>query len=125
MGEVVERHVRLEDGFAFVATEDDTPVGLIAVYRRSLPQPLAEFQEGFINIIEVSPSHRRRGIGWQLVEMAIMRCRSAGFYQVSAWSSEDKLEAISMWKTLGFTLCPAAQYPRGQEVRGYLVAHRL
>ena len=39
MGEVAERHIRLEDGFALVAMDGKTPVGLIAVYRRRLPDP--------------------------------------------------------------------------------------
>ena len=62
MGEVAERHIRLADGFAFVAMDDETPVGLIAVYARRLPPPLSGTSEGFINIIEVAEAYRRRGI---------------------------------------------------------------
>lgn len=125
LGEVAQRHIRLEDGFALVAMEGETPVGLIAVYRRRLPPPLAETFEGFINIIEVSAARRRQGIGRRLVEMAIERCRAMGLHQVRAWSSEDKTEAIPMWKALGFALCPATERPGGREVKGYFVAHRL
>jgi len=125
IGEMAERHIRLTDGFAFVALEDEKPVGLIAVYRSSLPPPLSETDEGFINIIEVSKDHRRRGIGRRLVEMSIERCRSQGLCQLRAWSSEDKTEAIPMWKALRFALCPATEHPRGIEVKGYFVALRL
>ena len=125
MGEVAERHIRLTDGFAFVAMDGETPVGLIAVYRRGLPPPLLETYEGFINIIEVAEAFRRRGIGRRLVEMSIERCRARGLHQIRAWSSEDKTEAIPMWKTIGFTLCPATGRPRGLEVKGYFVAHQL
>jgi GNAT superfamily N-acetyltransferase len=125
MGEVAERHIRLTDGFTFVAMEGQTPIGLIAVYRRHLPPPLPETQEGFINIIEVSKAYRRQGIARRLVEMSIERCRTLGLHQVRAWSSEDKTEAIPMWKALGFALCPATEHPRGLEVKGYFVAYKL
>ena len=125
MGEVAERHVLLEDGFAFVAMDGETPVGLIAVYRRCLPPPLSETFEGFINLIEVAEAYRRHGIGRWLVEMSLQRCRSQGLHQIRAWSSEDKTEAITMWKALGFALCPATEHPRGLEVKGYFAAHQL
>lgn len=125
MGEVAERHIRLADGFAFVAMDGETPVGLIAVYKKRLPPPLTETCEGFINIIDVAEGHRRQGIGRRLVEMAIERCRAQGLHQLRAWSSDDKTEAIPMWKALGFALCPATEHPRGQEVKGYFVALQL
>ena len=122
MGEVAENHIRLEDGFAYVALDGDTPVGIIAVYRRRLPAPLPETYEGFINIIEVADSHRRCGLGRRLVAMSVERCRKQGLRQVRAWSSEDRTAALSMWKALGFALCPATEHPRGVEVKGYFVA---
>ena len=78
MGDVAERHIRLDDGYAIVALDGQVPVGLIAVYRRGLPDPLQETDEGFINIIEVAESHRRRGIGRRLVEMSLERSRQEG-----------------------------------------------
>jgi ribosomal protein S18 acetylase RimI-like enzyme len=98
MGDIAKRHIRLKEGFAFVAMDVQTPVGVIAVYRRRLPDPLPETFEGFINIIEVAKSHRRRGIGRRLVEMSIVRCQDEGLYQIRGWSSDDKSEAIPMWK---------------------------
>jgi len=125
MGEVIGRHIRLEDGFAFAALDGDRPVGIIAVYRRRLPPPLLQTDEGFINIIEVSEGYRRQGIGTRLVELSLERCRALRLHQVRAWSSEDKTEAIPMWKALGFALCPATEHPRGLEVKGYFVARQL
>ncbi len=125
MGEVAERHILLADGFAYVAMVDETPVGLIAVYRRRLPPPLLETHEGFINIVQVTEAFRRHGIGRRLVEMSIERCRALGLHQIRGWSSEDKTEAIPMWKALGFALCPATEHPQGLEVKGYFVAYQL
>ena len=125
MGNVAERHIRLEDGFAIVAMDADTPIGVIAVYRRPLTEPLPETHEGFINIIEVAETYRRRGIAKRLVQMSIERCRNQRLYQIRAWSSEGKTQAIHMWKSLGFALCPATVHPSGIEVNGYFVAHPL
>lgn len=125
MGEVAERHIRLSDGFAFVALDGEIPVGLIAVYRRCLPPPLSETYEGFINIIEVSEVHRRRGIGRRLIEMSIERCRIQKLHQIRGWSSEDKTEAILMWKASGFALCPATEHHQGLEIKGYFFAYQL
>jgi GNAT superfamily N-acetyltransferase len=122
MGEVAERHIRLEDGYALVALDGDKPVGLIAVYRRQLADPLCDTDEGFINIIEVAEAHRRQGIARRLIQMSIERSRKEGHHQLRAWSSAGSADdAIRMWKALGFALCPATVHPRGQEVKGYFV----
>ncbi len=119
------RHMHLTDGFTLLALDAGVPVGLISVYWRDLPAPLAEVQEGFIDIIGVSATHRRRGIATTLVAMAAARARAQGAYQLRAWSSEDKTEAIPLWQRLGFGLCPATVYPGGVTVRGYFVAQVL
>ena len=125
LGDVAARHIHLEDGFTLVAAAAETPVGLVAVVWRVLPEPLIGQIEGFIDIIEVAPVFRRRGVAARLVSMAADRARDHGACQLRAWSSADKVEAISMWSSLGFGLCPAVQHPRGQEVRGYFVARTL
>lgn len=125
VGDVVERHIRLDDGFAFVALDGATPVGVLAVLRQRLPEPAPETVDGFINVIEVAEAYRRRGIARRLVALSIERCRRMGLYQLRAWSSVDKHEAISLWRRLGFTLCPGIELHTGQEIRGFLVAHRL
>lgn len=121
-GETASRHMHLDDGFTLIATEGRAPIGLVSIVWRDLPEPLTGSVEGFIDIIEVAPEYRRRGVAGTLVEMAASRVRAKGACQLRAWSSADKVEAISMWQTLGFGLCPAVEHPGGQEVRGYFVA---
>jgi len=125
MGTTAERHLHVTDGFTIIALDEEQPVGIIAVYPRSLPAPLSETIEWYIDIIEVVPLYRRHGIARRLVAMAIERVGKEGAYQLRAWSSEDKLEAIPMWKALGFGLCPATVYPQGQEVRGFYVTYPI
>ena len=123
--EVAARHMHIADGFSIVAMLGEKPIGLISLVWRTLPPPLLETYEGYIDIIEVHKDFRRKGIARQLIEMSMERAGEHGAYQVRAWSSEDKIEAIPMWKSLGFSLCPAITYPKGQEVRGYFVAKIL
>lgn len=124
-GDLAARHMHLADGFSLVALAAEQPVGLVAVAYRGLPAPLTGTYEGYIDIIEVHPEYRRQGIATQLMAMVTDRLQAQRLYQVRAWSSEDKTAALHMWQTLGFTLCPATTYPRGQAVQGYFVAKLL
>lgn len=120
-GEVVERHMHIEDGFSIVPMHADEPVGLISVYWRRLPPPLPPTVEGYIDIIEVIEGYRRKGIATELIRRSVERAREEGAYQLRAWSSGDKVEAIPMWKALGFGLCPITD----QEINGYFVTNPL
>ena len=124
-GPVVAAHMHLSDGFSLVALHDVKPVGLLAVVWRQLPPPLPPTVEAFIDIIEVRAEWRRRGVARRLVGLAAERARAHGAYQLRAWSSADKHEAIPMWQALGFGLCPATTYPRGEPIDGYFVALAL
>ena len=121
----VVRHLHFADGFTVLAISGERSIGLISVYWRELPPPLDSTLEGYIDIVEVHPAYRRRGIASRLIDISLQRAQEHGAFQVRAWSSEDKVEAIAMWKRLGFCLCPAVTFPGGQEVRGYFVTMKL
>jgi len=123
--DVVAQHMHLVDGFSVVAVQSEKPIGLISVYWKKLLPSLPETCEGYIDIIEVHRDFRRKGIATRLIELSVERARAQGAYRLRAWSSEDKTEAISMWKALEFGLYPATVYPRGQEVRGYFVTKTI
>lgn len=124
-GDIAAQHMHIDDGFSILALSNDEPVGLISVHWRALPPPLVDTYEGYIDIIEVRAGFRRRGIATKMIELSAERAREEGACQLRAWSSEDKMEAIPMWKALGFGLCPATTYPRGMEIRGYFVTNVL
>jgi GNAT superfamily N-acetyltransferase len=123
--EKVERHLYFSNGFTITAVHQKLSVGIISVYWRELPAPLPATLEGYINIIEVRPEYRKRGIARKLINLSIQRAREFNAYQLRSWSSEDKIEAIAMWMRLGFGLCPATTFPRGQEVKGFFVTRLL
>ena len=124
-GEKAARHLHFANGFTIVALHQTRSVGLIAVYWRELPSPLPATIEGYIDFLEVRAAYRRQGIARRLIDLAVQRAVERRAYQVRSWSSEDKIEAIPMWKQLGFGLCPATTFPRGQEVRGFFVTKIL
>lgn len=123
--QVVANHMHIEDGFTLVACHADIPIALISIVYRQLPTPLPPTTEAFIDIIEVRPEFRRRGIARRLVELACEEAAKTDVHQLRGWSSANKVEAIPMWKELKFALCPATIYPRGQEVNGYYFAKLL
>ena len=115
----------IESGFSVVAVHGARPVGIISVKWKELPPPLPPAREGYINIIEVKDGYRRRGIARKLVELSLAKARAEGAAQLRAWSTNDKTEAIPIWKTLGFALCPATHSMWKTEVTGYFVAKRV
>lgn len=122
---VVSKHMCIDNGFTIVVCVKSTPIGVIAIKWCELPAPLSGTRDAYIDIIEVRPQYRRLGIARELIMRAAERAVSEGAYQLRGWSSEDKKEAIPMWKALGFALCPTTIYPRGQDVKGYYFARVL
>jgi GNAT superfamily N-acetyltransferase len=124
-GDVAERHLHFDDGFTLVAIDGDKIAGFASFVWRDLPKPLHRLKECFIDIIETSPEYRRKGVATQLLRMAEELAKNAEAYQLRAWSSSDKAEALSMWSALGYGLAPAVITPGGQEVHGYFVTKPL
>jgi GNAT superfamily N-acetyltransferase len=120
-GEKAARHLHFADGFTISAVYQEKIVGFTSTYWSQLQLPFADTMEGYIDILEVTPPFRRHGIATQLVNLSVQRVSKRHAYQLRAWSSEDKLEVLPMWKKLGFGLCPATTYPRSQEVHGFFV----
>jgi GNAT superfamily N-acetyltransferase len=124
-GEKAAQHLHFEDGSTLFALDGERPVGIVSVYRRELPSPLPPAFEAYIDLLDVKLEYRRKGIARVLIARCVERAREWGVYQVRSWSSDDKLEAIPMWKALRFGMCPATTWPRGQRVQGYFVVKVL
>lgn len=124
-GEKVARHMHLTQGFSIVALHGEMLAGLISTCWRDLPTPLNGDFDAYIDILEVHRDFRRKGIATQLIEISMGRAKQKGMSQIRAWSSEDKIEVIHLWRKLGFGLCPATMYPDAREVKGYFVVKTL
>lgn len=118
------KHLVIDNGFSIIAMAGEKPIGIIGLYWSKLPTPLENTREAYINIIEVLPDFRGQGIAREMISRSIELCREEGVYQVRAWSSDDKVEALPMWQRLGFALCPADN-PWHAGLKGFFVGYVL
>ena len=127
-GDVAKNHIHNEnDSCSFAAMYDDNPIGLISTYTRNLADPIGEEKDAYIDIIEVDEKYQRMGIATELVMRTEAWAKKAGLLQIRAWSSQDRVEAIPMWRALGYGLCPATIWLERHKIAvdGYYVVKQL
>ena len=100
--------VRGDGCYLVAALDGDVVAGFAALHPEHWIAPLEQYSDGFIEVIEVAKSYQRKGIGSTLVKMLEEFAASDGYYQIRAWSSDDKVEALNMWRKLNYCMCPAA-----------------
>lgn len=100
--------VRGEGCYLIAAMDGEVVAGFAALHPARWIAPLDQHFDGFIEVIEVAETYRRQGIGCTLVKRLEEYAASYGYYQIRAWSSEDKVEALNMWRKLNYCMCPAA-----------------
>lgn len=122
-------HLRFgPEGISFAAIDGENIAGFISLTWKELPYTFEEAQkEAYIDILEVAPDYRRQGISKSLIKKCQSTAKEAGCFQLRSWSSEDKKEAISMWKKYGFGLHPQTVVSgrTGENVNGYFVTKQI
>jgi len=96
-----------EGCFSMAAFYGKEPVGFLSVYPKTYPTPLSNINDAYIDVIEVEKAFQRQGIAKEMIRQTEEWAKTYGYSQIRAWSSNDKLEAIHMWYTLGYCICPA------------------
>jgi len=127
-GETAKNHIHTENGdYSVASVYEDTPVGFISAYTRNLAAPIGDEKDAYIDIIEVDAAYRRAGIAAEFVARAEEWAKKAGLLQIRAWSSQDKTEAIPMWRDFGYGLCPAKIWleRHNMTVDGYYAVKQL
>lgn len=100
---------------AAINTTNGTVAGFASLHPAQWIVPLEQYNDGFIEVIEVAEAYRRQGIGKALVGLLEKYATTYRYYQIRAWSSSDKIEILHMWHRLNYCICPAAML--GQSVR--------
>ena len=127
-GEVAYNHISLdEEDCSLVALEGERIIGFVSTYVRPLTSPLEAELEAYMNIIEVAPGFRKLGIASELVARTEQYFRRKGIKQLRGWSSDDKIEAINLWRKLNFALSPTTIFIRQKNVavEGYYFVKKL
>lgn len=127
-GEWAKKHIHIDyNSYSLAVLDDGVPVGFISAYTRYLEEPLGDEKDAYIDVIELDEKFRRIGIATEMITRTEEWAKKAGLLQIRAWSSKDKVEAIPMWRSLGYGLCPAKIWLewRKEAVDGYYVAKQL
>ena len=91
----IRRKLSEHPEFFFVATEGERIIGsVMAGY---------EGHRGWINYLAVSPGHRRRGLGRQLMATAEERLRALGCPKINLQVRKTNTEVIAFYQGIGFS----------------------
>lgn len=119
--------LHFDNGFTYIALDGEKIIGFASVRYQKFPYIVKRTLESYMDVIEVKKEYRRRGIAKKLLGLIEKESRKSNIYQIRAWSSEDKKEAIIMWWKLGFCFHPQEiiSAVTKKPVRGYFVTKIL
>ncbi len=90
--------------------DGDTPVAFVCATPRRLTDPLAHLTDAYIEVLGVYGPYRRRGIARSLLHAAEEWAAERGYRQIRTHSDYLSPEAIQMWHSLNYGLCPASDW---------------
>ncbi|MCK5519113.1 MAG: GNAT family N-acetyltransferase [Alphaproteobacteria bacterium] len=96
--------MHFRDCFTYVALDGNKIAGFISVNIKKFPDGTNKTIESYIDVIEVSQDFRRRGIAKKLLKLVEKESEKRRLQQIRAWSSDDKKEALAMWRSSGFQM---------------------
>jgi ribosomal protein S18 acetylase RimI-like enzyme len=89
-------HSASETSTTFFAIENNSAVGQIGAFFDSVDG------ESFICAMWVAPSHRRKGLGEQLISKAISWLTQRNASKICAWVANSNMVAIKFYQSVGF-----------------------
>lgn len=122
--EVLEKVIHINDGYSFIAKYNGENIGIISLYIRDICDNNT-LKEAYIDLIEVKKQYRRMRVATELLNKVIEISKDKGLYQLRAWSSLDKKEAIKLWEYEKFCFNPTIMYKSGLEIHGVYVTKLL
>jgi len=100
--EFVEKLMREDSDQVLVASDGSELVGYVMFQNEIRPPLEVAHRIGYVMDLYVKPSHRRRGIGEQLLRSCLDRVKSKGVthFQLRVWNANEA--AITLYRKLGF-----------------------
>ncbi len=96
----------LAHGIVYVAYDDERPVGLIAFYANDLNSKI-----GYLSVIGLLPTHRRKGIGRQLLDAMIQTSKLCGMTAITLMTDKINHSAVAMYERTGFVSASDYSHP--------------
>ena len=127
-GEWAKKHIHInENSYSLAVFYNDIPIAFISTYIRQLIKPLEIEKDAYIDVIEVDENFRRKGIASELIKNTENWVKSKDIFQIRSWSSQDKIEAIPMWYSLEYCMCPSKIWVEWckEIVNGYYVVKKI
>jgi ribosomal protein S18 acetylase RimI-like enzyme len=90
---------------ALVAEDDGSVVGFLLGFVAPTDPPL-----GYVHLVGIHPDFRRRGVGKQLYERFIERCRVGRAKNLKAITSVGNQGSVDFHRALGFTVTEEPEY---------------
>ena len=114
------------------AFDNEKLIGIITSQPRKLIKPLDAHCDLFIAYIAVLEEYQNQGIATKLILATEKFAKEKGFFQITAWSDEDKVAMNHLALKLKYVMCQALMYdenylPHSIEecVKGYYYGKRL
>jgi ribosomal protein S18 acetylase RimI-like enzyme len=125
LNDIMDVRGRLEEAELIVAEIGGRLAGAVTLYLKSSKSLPEEWPEGWagIRLLAVHPEYRGRGIGRDLMEECVRRCRKLGIVTIGLHTTELMAIARRMYEKMGFIRTPEFDfYPRPGLV---VMAYRL
>jgi GNAT superfamily N-acetyltransferase len=114
-----------DDHHSIIALAEGRPIGLVVAKQHLLPEPLSDIREVYIDVIEVHTDFQRRGIGTELMRHVTDWALGIEAQQIRAWSEEIRVEALQLWKKLGFSFSVNSFQPGEDDRYGFYISRRI
>lgn len=95
-----------------VCLEDDMLIGIAMMAKYKV----VSGYKGMIEDVVVSQDHRGKGIGRKLMELLLQRAKECELDDVLLFSGHHRTAAITLYKSLGFTLKNSGLYVKKMKV---------
>lgn len=89
-----------KNAICLIAEEEGCPIGYIAAAPREFGHRLKKYIE--VENMGVSPSHRSKGVGTELMNKCLEIARQRGFQSVYVTSYNDNNKAVAFYERNGF-----------------------
>jgi len=97
--EQAEQTTQGSDRATFIAFSEDTPIAMMALYRREDQADVGELLQ-----VWVSPQHRGTGVAWDLIDVIFEWADENNFHEIIAGVAKESVRALKFYIKYGFSI---------------------